>query len=43
MLFCNRTSKDLGVLVRRISENLKIFLPLEWVAIIMQKNATKFW
>ena len=28
-LFCNRTSTNLGVLVRRTSEHFKIFLPLE--------------
>ena len=37
VLFGNRTSKNLGVLVRRTSEHFKIFLPLEE----LNKNLSK--
>ena len=36
--FCNRTSKNLGILVRRTSEHFKIFYPY----FIFEKNLTLF-
>ena len=43
VLFGNRTSKDLGILVHRTSGHFKIFLPLVLITNISQTQAHSGW